>query len=117
MQVFFIVLRYSLYKQIEQTAKAYVLQGFKNILYISLVKLVYMEIVIYFCAIQTDKDMKETKLFIVLNEETLNTMKGKGGKTAKFKTEQEADNAASGKLNMWSVLKVHFTHEWLIHEV
>ena len=61
--------------------------------------------------------MKTTKLFVVLNEETLNTMKGKGGKTAKFETEQEADNAAAEKLNMWCVVKVHFNHEWLSHTV
>ena len=59
----------------------------------------------------------ETKLFIVLNEETLNTMKGKGGKTAKFETEKEADRVAAGKLNMWVVVKVHFNHQWLHHEV
>jgi hypothetical protein len=58
MQVFFIVLRYSLYKQIEQTAKGHVIQGFENILYISLQKIVYMEIVLYFCHIQTDKYMR-----------------------------------------------------------
>jgi len=61
--------------------------------------------------------MKTTKLFVVLNEETLNTMKGKHGKTAKFETEQEANAVASKKLNMWSVIKVHFNHEWLNHTV
>ena len=61
--------------------------------------------------------MKTTKLFVVLNEETLNTMKGKGGKTAKFETEQEANRVASEKLNMWCVVKVHFNHEWLNHKV
>lgn len=61
--------------------------------------------------------MKTTKLFVVLNEETLNTMKGKFGKTAKFETEQEANNVASAKLNMWRVVRVHFNHEWLHHSV
>ena len=61
--------------------------------------------------------MKTTKLFIVLNEETLNTMKGKGGKTAKFKTEKEADEAASEKLMMWTTVSVHFNHKWLNHTV
>ena len=64
-----------------------------------------------------NEQMKTTKLFVVLNEETLNTMKGKGGKTAKFETEQEANNAAAKKLNMWCVVKVHFNHEWLNHTV
>ena len=63
------------------------------------------------------ENLRTTNLWIVLNEETLNTMKGKGGKTAKFETEEEADNAASGKLNMWCVVKVHFIHEWLHHKV
>ena len=61
--------------------------------------------------------MKATKLFIVLNEETLNTMKGKGGKTAKFATEEIANHVAAGKLNMWTVVKVHFNHRWLQHTV
>jgi len=61
--------------------------------------------------------MKTTKLFVVLNQETLNTMKGKGGKTARFETEQEANRVASEKLNMWCVVKVHFNHEWLQHTV
>ena len=75
MQVFFMVLRYSLYKQIEQTAKGHVIQGFKNILYISLVKLVYMDLWLYICAIQTDKDMtnltttlKHRDLLLMIND-------------------------------------------------
>ncbi len=59
----------------------------------------------------------KTNLFIVLNEETLNTMKGKGGKTAKFKSHEAANFAAAQKLNMWSVIPVSFNHEWLQHEV
>tara|TARA_R110000787_G_scaffold277064_1_gene386179 strand:- start:342 stop:542 length:201 start_codon:yes stop_codon:yes gene_type:complete len=61
--------------------------------------------------------MRTTKLFVVLNEETLNTMKGFGGKTAKFETEEEADRVASESLDMWVVVKVHFTHRWLQHKV
>lgn len=60
---------------------------------------------------------KNTNLWIVLNEETLNTMKGKGGKTAKFTTEQEANTVASGKLNMWTTVHVNFNHRWLNHTV
>jgi len=63
------------------------------------------------------ESQKETKLFVVLNEETLNTMKGKGGKTAKFNTEEEANTEAGGKLNMWVVVKVHFNHKWIQHKV
>lgn len=61
--------------------------------------------------------METTKLFIVLNEENLNTMKGKGGKTAKFATEAEANMVAAGKLNIWCVVKIHFNHKWLNHKV
>jgi len=58
--------------------------------------------------------MKNTNLFIVLNEETLNTMKGKGGKTAKFHTKEEANMVAAGKLHMWVVVSVNFNHEFLL---
>ena len=61
--------------------------------------------------------MKTTKLFIILNEETLNTMKGKGGKTAKFETKEEANIEAAGRLNMWVVVKVHFEHKFINHKV
>ena len=61
--------------------------------------------------------MKTTNLFIVLNEETLNTMKGKGGKTAKFATEEDANMEAGGRLNMWVVVKVHFNHKFLQHTI
>jgi hypothetical protein len=61
--------------------------------------------------------MKTTKLFVVLNEETLNTMKGKGGKTAKFETEEEADRVASESLGLWIVVKVHFIHRFIHHTV
>jgi len=61
--------------------------------------------------------MRNTNLWIVLNEETLNTMKGKNNKTAKFSTKEEANEVASGKLNMWVVVHVNFNHKWLNHTV
>ena len=61
--------------------------------------------------------MKNTKLFVVLNEETLNTMKGKSGWTAKFETKEEANMAAAEKLNMWVVVKVAFEHKYLQHRI
>jgi hypothetical protein len=61
--------------------------------------------------------MRTTKLFVVLNEETLNTMKGFGGKTAKFATEEEADRVASESLGMWVVVKVHFNHRFIHHTI
>tara|TARA_R110002167_G_scaffold142468_1_gene331220 strand:- start:186 stop:392 length:207 start_codon:yes stop_codon:yes gene_type:complete len=59
--------------------------------------------------------LNTTNLWIVLNEETLNTMKGKGGKTAKFGTEAEANDKASEKLNIWIAINVHFKHKWIKH--
>ena len=61
--------------------------------------------------------MRETNLFIVLDEKSLNTLKGKGNKTAKFKTEAEADMFASEKLEVWTVVKVHFRHRFINHEL
>jgi len=61
--------------------------------------------------------MQKTNLWIVLNEETLNTMKGKNGKTAKFKSEKDANEKASQKLNMWVCVNVNFTHKWLNHKI
>lgn len=63
------------------------------------------------------KELNHTHLFVVLNEETLNTMKGKGGKTAKFKTFEEADWAAAERLNMWTVVEVNFHHKFIHHTV
>jgi len=59
----------------------------------------------------------ETKLYIVLDEHTLNTMKGKGNKTAKFKTFEEADLKAAEKLEIWTVIEVWFEHNWIHHRV
>ena len=56
-----------------------------------------------------------TNLWVILNEETLNTMKGKGGKTAKFTTRAEANEKASKKLNIWIAVNVHFKHKSTKH--
>ena len=44
--------------------------------------------------------MKDTNIFIVINDRTLNTMKGFGGRTAKFKTKEQADDKAATKLEL-----------------
>ena len=59
--------------------------------------------------------MKHTDLFIVINERTLNTMKGFGGKTAKFKSMEQADEKASEKLDLWSVVRIKFRHDFIQH--
>lgn len=61
--------------------------------------------------------MKHTKLFVVLDEATLLTMKGANNRTAKFATEEEANWAAAGKLEMWTVVEVNFKHRFLHHKV
>ena len=60
---------------------------------------------------------KTTKLFVVLNEETLEIMKDKNGKAQKFKTEKEADDSeAAGRLNMSTAVLVHFRHRFIHYE-
>lgn len=60
--------------------------------------------------------MKYTDLFIVINERTLNTMKGFGGKTAKFKTMEQAIEVAQKKLDIFSIHPVTFQHEFIQHK-
>ena len=66
-------------------------------------------------SVKPKEDLLETELYIVINEETLNTLKGKEGKTAKFTTREQADSFASERLEMWSVSKIHFKHKWINH--
>ena len=61
--------------------------------------------------------MKTTRIFIVINEETLLTMKGKNNKTAKFATYEDANWHAAQKLSIWAVHEVNFSHPWLHHEL
>ena len=65
--------------------------------------------------VEIKEDLLETELYIVINEETLNTLKGKEGKTAKFTTREQADSFASERLEIWSVSKIHFKHKWINH--
>lgn len=65
--------------------------------------------------VERKEDLLETELYIVINEETLNTLKGKEGRTAKFTTREQADSFASERLEMWSVSKIHFKHKWINH--
>tara|TARA_R100000781_G_scaffold105256_1_gene69066 strand:+ start:780 stop:977 length:198 start_codon:yes stop_codon:yes gene_type:complete len=62
-------------------------------------------------------ELRTTELFIVIDEETLLTAKGKGNKTAKFETEEQAWEWASERLNLWCVVKIHFKHEWIEHKI
>ena len=62
---------------------------------------------------------KTTKLWVVLNEETLQIERQNvGGKApAKFNTEEQANNWASERLNMWVAVEIFFNHRWLNHQV
>jgi hypothetical protein len=62
---------------------------------------------------------KTTKLWVVLNEETLTIAREntRAKAPAKFHTEKQANNWASERLNMWVAVKVHFNHKWLQHKV
>tara|TARA_R110000787_G_scaffold70091_1_gene155813 strand:- start:12902 stop:13099 length:198 start_codon:yes stop_codon:yes gene_type:complete len=62
-------------------------------------------------------ELQNTDIWIVLDETTLNTMKGKHGKTAKFKTKEEANNKAAQKLDMWVCVHVNFNHRFLNHKI
>jgi hypothetical protein len=63
--------------------------------------------------------MKEliTHLFIVIDEDRLDTMKDEHDNTIKFKTHDEAEEFASNKLGIWTVVEIHFSHPWLQHHV
>ena len=62
--------------------------------------------------------MKTTELFIVIDEATLKTrLDEETNEVAKFRTEKEADEWASQRLEMWSVFKVHFNHKFIEHTI
>ena len=65
----------------------------------------------------TTRQMKTTKLWIVINEESLNTAKGKNNKTAKFKTENEANKWAASRLELWDTKQIWFEHKFIQHNV
>ena len=69
---------------------------------------------------------KTTELWVVLNEENLQVVRENTRDTetsvinsaiAKFHTEEQANNWASERLNMWVAVKIHFNHRWLQHKV
>jgi len=61
--------------------------------------------------------MRTTKLFIVIDEYKLETSKHEDGTIAKFETENQANDWACGRLEVWQVFKVHFQHEWIQHKI
>jgi hypothetical protein len=62
--------------------------------------------------------MKTTELFIVIDEATLQTkINKKTKKVAKFKTKQDAEEWACQEVEMWKVVKIHFTHSFIEHKL
>ena len=62
--------------------------------------------------------MKKTELFIVIDEATLKTrIDEETNQVAKFRTEKEADEWAAERLEVWSVVKIHFTHKFIEHTI
>ena len=59
--------------------------------------------------------MKTTNLWIIIDEETLETVKDATGIVAKFETEEQADKYASSRLNIWMAFHINFKHEYLNH--
>lgn len=65
-----------------------------------------------------------TKGFAILNEETMQmetikeTDNWRGyGNTLLFATEDEAEEHAAGKLELWQVIKIHFNHKCINHTI
>tara|TARA_R110002020_G_scaffold154529_4_gene334410 strand:- start:1079 stop:1576 length:498 start_codon:yes stop_codon:yes gene_type:complete len=67
---------------------------------------------------------KRTKVFLVLNEETMQIEKQTIGfnngfnmhqEPKMFETEKEANEWAAGQLEIWDVVKSHFEHNWIEH--
>lgn len=61
--------------------------------------------------------MRETNLFIVIDEETLETWKDREGNVRKFETESGADFLASTELNSWTVVHIHLVHNFIHHTI
>ena len=59
--------------------------------------------------------MRTTIIFVILDEEKLEIAQHEG-EAARFKTAQEADFWAADRLNLWTIIKVHFTAHGIHHE-
>jgi hypothetical protein len=62
-----------------------------------------------------DLQLLTTHLYIVIDEEHLETLKGSDGITAQFTDRQEADSFASERLEIWSIKEIFFKHKWIQH--
>ena len=70
-------------------------------------------------------DTKETKGFVILNEEDLtivHQLKEDNNdctfrtEARVFESEEDADNFAMGRLHLWSVLEINFTDKFIQHK-
>ena len=62
-----------------------------------------------------DLQLLTTHLYIVIDEEHLETLKGSDGITAQFTDRQEADSFASERLEIWSIKEIFFKNKWIQH--
>jgi hypothetical protein len=62
------------------------------------------------------KDL-ETNLWVILNEDNLQVVTDENGETLKFATNAEAETEASGMLEVWICVKIHFHHRFINHTI
>jgi hypothetical protein len=58
---------------------------------------------------------KETNVFLILDETTLEIVKGDDNQALKFSTQDEANEFASGRLDVWDVINSCFIHRRVQH--
>lgn len=61
--------------------------------------------------------MRNTNLYIIINEYDLTALSDNEGNTLKFKTEEEANEYASHRLEMWQIFHAHFNHKFIHHTI
>ena len=62
-------------------------------------------------------ELRQTNLWIVIDEEFLTVWTNKKGEPRKFKTSSEANDKAKKKLNVWTVVPIRFQHKFIQHEI
>lgn len=59
---------------------------------------------------------KKTEIYVVLNEQSLETLKNEKGDVLKFKSEKDANEYASYRLHLWTVVKCNFIDHLVYHK-
>ena len=60
--------------------------------------------------------MRNTNIFVILDEETLEVLKNKHGIARKFRSGKKANEFAAERLEMWAILHLHFNHKFIQHK-